>query len=230
MKIIGYTVLVLFFVNTLHGQEASQIMKLSAEKYAGMKVYMDSGKVVSSFYNLANPHSTALLFKTAFLDNGAFNFEYYKLGSTDINVLNRDSDKQVKVWQGFTNRLISGQPFNVAMAGFVGISSFSVALVPTLLMPEEKLIPSTIFDYVTDPKIVSTEQANGVECYKISGTEAALRGSWTVWISKADLLIRKAENDRKVNEFNVKATYSYFPYTSTNQSAFAFRPNRKISL
>lgn len=230
MKIIGCTVLVLFFVNTLHGQEASQIMKLSAEKYAGMKVYMDSGKVVSSFYNLANPHSTALLFKTAFLDNGAFNFEYYKLGSTDINVLNRDSDKQVKVWQGFTNRLISGQPFNVAMAGFVGISSFSVALVPTLLMPEEKLIPSTIFDYVTDPKIVSTEQANGVECYKISGTEAALRGSWTVWISKADLLIRKAENDRKVNEFNVKATYSYFPYTSTNQSAFAFRPNRKISL
>ena len=230
MKIIGYTFVLLFFANTLHAQEASQIMKLSAEKYAGMKVYMDSGKVISSYYNLAHPHSTALLFKTAYSDNGSFNFEYYTLGSTDINILNRDANKHVKVWQGFANRLISGQPFNLAMAGFVGVSSFSAALVPTLLMPDEKLIPRTIFDYITDPKIVSTEQVNKVECYKITGTEVALKGSWIVWISKEDLLIRKAENDRKVKEFNVKATYSYFPYTSTNQSAFVFRPNRKVSL
>lgn len=230
MKIFGYTIVVVFFANFLYAQEASQIIKLSAEKYANMKVYMDSGKVVSSFYNLAHPHSNALLFKTAYSDNGSFNFEYYTLGSTDLNILNRDSDKKVKVWQGFSNKLISGQPFNLAMAGFVGISSYSVALVPTLLMPEEKLIPRTIFDHLTDPKIVSTELVNEVDCFKISGTENALRGSWIVWISKVDLLIRKAENDRKVKEFSVKATYSYFPYTTDNRSDFAFRPHRKVSL
>lgn len=63
MKIIVYTLVVLFFANTLHAQEASRIMKLSAEKYADMKVYMDSGKVISSYYNLPHPHSTALLLK-----------------------------------------------------------------------------------------------------------------------------------------------------------------------
>lgn len=230
MKIIIYTLIVLFFANTLHAQEASRIIKLSAEKYAGMKVYMDSGKVISSYYNLAHPHSTALLFKTAYSNKGSFNFEFYALGSTDINILNRDADKQVKVWQGFTNKLISGQPFNLAISGFVGISSFSVALVPTLLMPAEKLIPHTIFDYITDPRIVSIERVNEVECYKIAGTGASLRGSWIVWISKEDLMIRKAENDRKVKEFNVKATYSYFPYIITDRSVFMFRPNRQVSL
>lgn len=97
MKIIVYTLVVLFFANTLHAQEASRIMKLSAEKYADMKVYMDSGKVISSYYNLPHPHSTASLFKTAYSDKGSFNFEYYTLGSTDISILNRDADKQVKV-------------------------------------------------------------------------------------------------------------------------------------
>lgn len=171
-----------------------------------------------------------MLFKTAYSDKGSFNFEYYTLRSTDISILNRDADKQVKVWQGFANRLISGQAFNLAMAGFVGVSSFSSVLVPALLMPEEKLIPSTVFDYITDPEIVSTEPVNKVECYKIAGSGVSLRGSWIVWISKEDLLIRKAENDRKVKEFNVKTTYNYFPYISTDQSAFVFRPNKKVSL
>lgn len=230
MKAIGYTLLALLFACTLHAQEASEIMKKSAAKYAGMKVYMDSGKVVSSFYNLPHPHSTALLFKTAYSDNGLFNFEYYQLGTIDINVLNRDTEKQVKIWQGFANKSVSGTPFNLAMAGFVGISSLSVALVPTLLMPEEKLVPRTIFDLITAPKVVSTEIINGIECYKIAGTDVVLTGSWIIWISKADLLIRKAENDRKVNDFNVKATYNYFPYITSNQSVFAFKPNRKVVL
>lgn len=69
MKIVCYTLVFLFFANTLYAQEASHIMKLSSEKYVVIKVYMDSGKVISSFYNLAHPHSTALLFKTAYSDN-----------------------------------------------------------------------------------------------------------------------------------------------------------------
>lgn len=116
------------------------------------------------------------------------------------------------------------------MVGFVGVSSFSSALVPALLMPEEKLIPSTVFDYITDPEIVSTVLVNKVECYKITGSGVSLRGSWIVWISKEDMLIRRAENDRKVKEFNVKTRYNYFPYINTDQSAFVFRPNRKVSL
>lgn len=78
------------------------------------------------------------------------------------------------------------------MVGFVGVSSFSSAMVPALFMPEEKLILSTVFDYITDPEIVSTELVNKVGCYKIAGSGVSLRGSWIVWISKEDLLIRKA--------------------------------------
>ncbi|MES3016506.1 MAG: hypothetical protein V4721_01955 [Bacteroidota bacterium] len=229
-KALLCTVLTLLFAYNIHAQEASDIIKQSAAKYDGMKVYMDSGKVVSSFYNLARPHSTALLFKTAYANNGSFNFEYYQLGSTDINVLNRDAEKQVKVWQGFSNRLISGQPLKLAMAGFVGISSFTVALVPTLLMAEEKLMPRTIFDQIAGPKVAATEMVSGVECYKIVESKPLPIATWVVWISKSDFMIRKAEIDRKVNDFNVRATYTYFPYTSADPSIFAFKPNRKVSL
>jgi len=230
MKIVAYTLLAMFFANALSAQEASQIIKLSAEKYAGMKVYMDSGKVVASFYNTTKPHSYALLFKTAYSEKGSFNFEYYTLGSTHLNILNRDAEKQVKIWKGLSNQIISEKPFNHAMASFLGSSSFSVALVPTLLMHEEKLIPKTIYNQISDPKILSTELVNGVECYKIAGSEVPIRGLWIVWISKSDLLIRKAENDRQAKDLKIKTTYSYFPHTTNTPGDFAFKPNRKVSL
>lgn len=228
MKSLLYTIAALLMSNIVIAQDASDILSRSATKYAELKTYMDSGKVISHFYNNAHPRSNALIFKTAFSDNGAFNFEYYELGSTDINVLNRDAAKNVKVWKGFANTVVSGQPFNLAMAGFVGISNFTAALVPTLLMPEEQLVPRNIFNRLTDPKFVATEKVNGEECYRIDAKHP--NESWTLWVSTSDLLIRKAESDRPVKDFRVRTTYNYYPYTTNDGAVFAFRPNRKVEL
>jgi hypothetical protein len=57
---------------------AATIINRSRIAYAGLSIYLDSGKVVNSVYDTEYPSKTAKVFKTAYTNNKQFNFEFYE--------------------------------------------------------------------------------------------------------------------------------------------------------
>jgi len=225
--------LLMLFVGSLMAQDVSSIILKTEANYSSLKVYLDSGKVISSFYNNARPHKSALIFKTAYKNTGVFNFEFYPLGSDRLHIVNRDENNKVMVLDGFTVK--SGSTFSLAMAGGTGISSGSAIMIPNLLMPDAiKTKARNLFHRISDIKLEPSEVINGSPCYKLTGKENVMDkdGYLMIWISKKDYLIRKIETDRKINDFRVRTTFLYTPYSlkADNKALFKFQPNRKVEL
>ena len=223
----------LFFAAALQAQDISSIISKTESNYSTLKVYLDSGKVISSFYNLASPHKSAILFKTAYKPTGEFNFEFYQLGTVRLNIVNRDGNN--KVMKYFGSAAVEVQSFALAMAGATGISSGAAIMIPNLLMPGEiKTRHKNIFRSISDAKLEASEVIDGRSCYKIMGKEDPedKEGYVRIWISKADYLIRKIETDRKVRDFRVKTSFLFNPYSLKveNKDLFRFRPDREIEL
>lgn len=225
--------LFMIFAASLQAQDVSSIISKTESNYSTLKVYLDSGKVISSFYNLASPHKNAILFKTAYKQTGEFNFEFYRLGTVRLNIVNRDGNNKVMKYFGST--AIEVQSFPLAMAGATGISSGAAIMIPNLLMPGEiKTRYKNIFRSISDVKLEPSEVINGRSCYKIMGKEDIedQDGYVRIWISKADYLIRKIETDRKLRDFRVKTSYLFNPYSLKveNKDLFRFQPDREIAL
>jgi hypothetical protein len=228
MKIYSLVILLLFFIGPLFAQDVNSILSKTESAYLNMKTYLDSGKVVSSFYNNPRPFSRALLFKTAYSDNGSFNFEFYQLGDDHLYIVNKDVSNKVQVWDG--SKIRTGLPFANAIAGSVGISSSASIMITNFLMPgAAQTYSKNIFSRLKERKLAASEVIKGNTCYKITGSDG--NRSIVIWISQKDFLIRKLERDEPVNDFRVKNTYQFFPYTlkMANKNLFAFRP-RKIEL
>ena len=225
--------LLTFFASSLQAQDVNTVIAKTETNYSNLRVYLDSGKVISSFYNIARPHKSAILFKTAYKRTGAFNFEFYQLGTDRLHIVNRDENNKVMTWDGTS--VIQAQHFSLAMAGATGISSASAIMIPNLLMPDAiKTRHRNIFHSITDAKLEPSEVINGRSCYKLMGKENMLDkdGYVMIWISKDDYLIRKIEVDRKIKDFRVKHTFFITPYTLKveNKDLFRFQPDRKVAL
>lgn len=223
----------LFFAVALQAQDINSIISKTESNYSTLKVYLDSGKVISSFYKLASPHKSAILFKTAYKQTGEFNFEFYKLGTVRLNIVNRDGNNKVMKYFGST--ALEVQSFPLAMAGATGISSGAAIMITNLLMPGViKARHQNIFRSISDAKLESSEVINGRSCYKIMGKENPedKDGYVRIWISKDDYLIRKIETDRNVMDFRVKTSFLLNPYSLKveNNELFRFRPDREIAL
>lgn len=175
---------------------AATIIDRSKTAYANLPVYLDSGKVVESIYNNDHPNKTAKVFRTAYTNTGAFNFEYYVLGkSNSLYTINRSSGV-VRSWWGITNKVSTPATINLALAGATGVSSRTSAIIPDLLLT--KNFKQNFYSTLSSPHLNGSEKVGMADCYKISGLEMSSLNPVTVWIGKNDLLIRKIETDRKI--------------------------------
>lgn len=99
---------------------------------------------------------------------------------------------------------------------------------------QSKTYGRSIFQKMMDAKLGTSELINGIPCYKLSGKETMSDndGYVIVWISKEEYLIHQIEVDRKVNDFRVKTTYLFKPYTLKvySQDLFKFQPDRKVPM
>jgi len=232
MKQYFLLISIVFCVDSLFGQDITSIISKTENKYANIETYFDSGKVVSSFYNLPHPFSNAKLFKTSYSNTGLFNFEYYELGkSNSLFVINRSLNNKVQSWWGITDKLKTDASLSIPLNSARGVSSLTSTLIPELLFPNNKISGKNIFKSIADTKLASIEEINGNSCYKIVG-QGKLGETIEIWISKKDFLILKIEIDKKVKDFNVKSSYQFFPYNlkGANAELFKFKPNRQIIL
>lgn len=225
LKIYFFQIVSLFFISPLFAQDVNTVLSKTESAYLNMKTYLDSGKVVSYYYDNGRPNSDVMLFKTAYSDDGSFNFEFYQLGQDNLFIVNKDATNKVQFWDGTKTR--NELDFARAMAGSVGISKSASIMITNFLMPGAAgTYSKSIFKRLIEPKLAASEVINGNTCYKITGSDN--RGSVVIWISQKDFLIRKVETDHPVSNFKVKTTFQFFPYTlkTANKDVFAFRPRR----
>ena len=231
MKYYVFFLSVVFSINSLQAQNIADIISKTVAKYEGTETYFDSGKVVQYFSDLPHPFSEAKIFKTAYTKNGMFNFEYYKIGSSNsLYVINQSLDKKVQSWWGITDKLETDKSLEKSLNAQRGVSSLTSTIIPELLFSFNNAYINTFYSMI-DPALIANEDINGNQCYKIAGSLKS-GGTIKIWIATGDLFIRKIETDNKVKDFRVKTVYQFFPYTlkKINPELFVFKPKRQIEL
>lgn len=176
---------------------AATIINKSRLAYAGLSIYLDSGKVIDSSYNIKYPHKNVKVFKTVYTNSKQFNFEFYQTDNLNsLYTINRSSDV-VKTWWGITNKV--GMPANLksALVSALGISGATSVIVPSLLLVNESM--DNFYTSFTSLHINESEKVGTIDCYKISCLQKKSLSPIIVWIGKKDFLIRKFEIDHKIN-------------------------------
>ncbi|MET0570724.1 MAG: hypothetical protein ABWZ79_04815 [Pedobacter agri] len=207
MKNILTVLFFAFFSNVVLAQtnnkvalSVQQIFEQSKKNYASLKTYLDSGKVITEFYNKEIPGKSSIKFRTAYSKLNGFNFEYFvPNNSTSLYIINKTGNV-VKSWWGIRNRIESPTSFSAAIGAATGVSSSTSSIIPGLLFPME-LKEKNIYTNIK-ASISGSENVNGHGCYVIEGKRFE-NEVIKLWISKTDFMIRKIYTDSKLD---VKAT------------------------
>lgn len=208
----------------------STIIENTEYAYSNTARYLDSGKVVSTFKNAGiRPTSTAIYFKTAYLNTGPFNFEYYKLGqSNSIYIINRDKNKIVKSWWGINDKTRTYASIEEALNTARGVSTLASTMIPKFLFAKSGILGLNIFNEMRDRILLQEEIINNVLCYKLSGSYKT--GTAVIWIGQKDFLIHKVDIDQTIKNVEFHTEYFFTPYDSPDNAEFQFRPNRTVKL
>lgn len=207
MKNISILLFLTLFSNVVLAQHnvkvalsVQQIFEQSEKNYAALKTYLDSGQVITEFYNKEIPAKSSIKFKTAYSKPNGFNFEYYIPNkSTSLYIINKTGNV-VKSWWGIQNKIESPVSLSAAIATATGVSSSTSNIIPGLLFPEEWKQKNI---YTNIQAVISgSESINEHECYVIEGKRFE-NEAIKLWISKTDFMIRRIFTDSKVD---VKAT------------------------
>ncbi|KLT63867.1 hypothetical protein [Pedobacter sp. BMA] len=207
MKNILIVFLLTFFSQVVFAQNnvnvalsVQQIFEQSEKKYASLKNYLDSGKVITEFYNREVPSKSSIKFKTAYSKTEGFNFEYYIPNKSNSLYIINKTGNVVKSWWGIRNKVESPVSLSAALSAAAGVSSSTSYIVPAVLFPEEWK-EKNIFKNVK-AVVSGSENVNGEECYVIEGKRSE-HEAIKLWISKTDFMIRKINTD---SQLDVKAT------------------------
>ncbi|MBC8051647.1 MAG: DUF2092 domain-containing protein [Sphingobacteriaceae bacterium] len=176
---------------------AVKIFDQSRKAYSRLKMYLDSGKLVKSFYNTEKPHTATYAFKTAYLINGQFNFDCYEVGkSNSLYTINRSANT-VQTWWGISNEVKAEETLDKALQKVSGACSSSSVLIPSLLLRTD--FKTDTYNGIKNPALVGSESVNGVNCYKITGKAGKGATDFSLWISKEDFFIRKIEKEERIS-------------------------------
>lgn len=181
--------------------KAAEIFKQSTHAYAHLLTYVDNGTAVTS--NSKSNHVRTTIFKTAYVNNGNFNFEYY-VQSTDYSLyqINR-VDKSVKTWWGVTKKVTEPRSLGSALGGAAGVSSSTSYIVPRFLLPAD-FGNTNFYELQKHIALAGSEKVNGVDCFKIKSEWGM--GPTIIWIAKQDYLIRKIESRGTIDPRNRETT------------------------
>lgn len=198
--------------------QAAVIFNRSSHAYAHLLTYSDNGQAVTS--NSRDNHVQTIIFKTAYINNGNFNFEYYVQG-TDYSLyqINR-VNKSVKTWWGVTQREAVPQNIGGALGAAAGVSSSTSYIVPRFLLPAD-FGNANFYKLQRHVAVSGSEKINGIDCFKIKSQWGM--GAAVIWIAKQDYLVRKIESrgtiDPTKREAIVRRDIAYLKSTHQDYSA-----------
>jgi len=198
---------------------AREIIATMAKAYAECSSYRDSGTVTTKFIVTSKAARDAmgaertdhLAFKTVFVRNGSFRFEYADLEGWAANkpLIVSSDGKAVRTWWHVEPGVETASSLSMAIAGATGVSRGSAHTVPRLLLPE---IRGWSLTETVEPRCAGEDFIDGRTCLKIVAKHPA-GDPRTIWIDKESHLIRQLSqsHDHGDKGFRTEQTTSYAP-------------------
>ncbi|HKR15477.1 MAG TPA: DUF2092 domain-containing protein [Pyrinomonadaceae bacterium] len=165
--------------------------------YSGLKSYQDEGIVIETRDEPTGGTIEKLPFKTSFKRPNFFRFEWTDYGITKLgrtHIVWSNGNEAFTYWE--PDRYEKTESLGLAVAGASGVSSGAARTVSSMLITEE--IGGVTWKRLEKVSLVGEEVVDGVRCYHvkaISGDEPL-----ELWIGKADFLLRKHRQERKLDE------------------------------
>ncbi len=183
--------------SAIAADDAGGILRESAEAYARLKTYRDSG-VVSS-----RPDHGDLAFETDFERPERFRYAFkdghpfLPIRFLTIEHIVRDDGQRVTTWTSSSGRdpvETVDSSLASAVAGATGVSRASAHHIATLLMPhlwDHESFGSSVLA-LSQPTLMADDQIDGVPCRHVSAVTS--KGvSIDVWIARSDHLVRRID-------------------------------------
>jgi len=182
---------------------AADRLAASAKVYAEARTYRDEGLIVDEMQVQGGTITSKLSFETAFERGGRFRWQCrhsavpgaapgqrYTLWSADGEAFN-------SFWT-LTGDQKGAQTLDTALAGPTCISSgAATAIIPMLGVSKADARWGGRTTDIEDPADKGKETTDGVQCWKIEGTERFSDGKVTLWIDEAGL-VRKIRQERSI--------------------------------
>jgi len=176
------------------------IIKKTAERYAAISSYQDSG-VVETIGGASLPaRSTDIFFKTYFTRPRKLRFEwtdYSPLSSVGRNIVWSDGVKTFGFYSFEPDKIETKESLELGIAGATGVSRGSAHTVPNLLTNE---IGGFSLAELTKLTLKGQEQFEGEDCFVLEGYHPNGE-AWQLWIGKKDFLLRKLRTKSTNGEF-----------------------------
>lgn len=213
---------------------ARDVLSAMAKAYAECSSYRDSGTVTTKFIPTSQAATDAMgagrtdhvAFKTAFVRDGAFRFEYADLDGWAANrphIVSSDGTA-VRTWWHVQGGTEGESSLSMALAGATGVSRGSAHTVPRLLLSE---VSGWSLTEVVEPRCTGEEPVGGNTCLKIVAKHPA-GDPRTIWIDKATYLIRQVSqsHDHAGKGFRTEQTTTYEPEVNVpiDPAELAFNP------
>lgn len=181
-------------------------LEACAKVYKEAKNYRDEGKV-TQVLKTAQTITSVKPFATAFERGGRFRWQFRDSvmpgGKADqkYTIWSKDGESFSSYWTLMRKRE-DGQTLSMPLAGATGISSGAATVVVPMLVPDLTKEFRAGTTQVQNPIDAGKETVNGVECWKISGTQQISNAKVTLWLGP-DYLIRKFQQVQIVDPGNV---------------------------
>jgi hypothetical protein len=234
LSTIGLVIILLLgleFSAQAQSLSAQQIIDRMSSVYATCHSYVDEGEVKTIFLQQNSRRTVSKPFATAFVRPSDFRFEFKdRRGEDEWNsYIVWKGAESVKTWWSIRPGIESPKNLSLALAGAAGVSSGAATTVPTLLMPE--MVMGNRIKSLTALKLISEEEVNGRNSYKIEGTDSRERVV-TLWVDRETLLLVKIYQRTRFDNarvpFETETTTTYKPQVNAGaQGKLAFNPPEK---
>lgn len=174
-------------------------------------MYMDTGSLNRvDHLGIANSKGT---FSTAFVRPGRL---HWKFANAKLSLeLWQDGDRVLSGWNG---RVEKQKDLGDAIAGYTGLSDEAAIEITSLLVPDQ--VPGWSLLQLEHLTVLDDAVKDGVDCWRMSGKRRS--DSFTVWIGKHDLLIRRIEANK--TSARVSTTMDIVPVEGMSIDPAEFEP------
>jgi hypothetical protein len=185
---------IVLLVDAAVAQTASDVLQRTRTAYHNLHTYSDTGDVATEYQGVGTNvlTNTKGSFQTSYEAPRHFRLKFKKENGEQLAIWTIGQERTVYSWWSVTLAQDSNPtvvPFLTAAHPTMGTTT----LIPALLFPQASF--NGQFDQLTDPKLETNEHIDGHTCYKITGNEAAIKGTMvrplTLWIDTESLLVRR---------------------------------------
>lgn len=191
---------------------ARLILDRMKKTYADCTWYADSGVVTTEFFrDSGKSHTTEKRFTTAFVRAGRVRFEFtdmhLRTGDRQARYIIWSDGQRVQTWWDVKPGIETPESLHLALGAANGVSGGSSLTIPALLLPDE--LGGGMLMHIAGAQCLDDGSFEDHDCFRVEGQYGG--HPITVWIDKKSHLVRRIDEQAKINDFRTETTTTYDP-------------------